>query len=221
MTAIVGNFFNGITWMQLIAKAIVIFCCIPIHECAHAWVALKLGDHTAERYGRVTLNPFAHLDPWGTIMILAFGVGYAKPVPVTSYNFRKPKLDMAWVAVAGPLSNLVMAICFLLIGKINYLVDGTGGTYANISMTVMSFMRFAAYININLAVFNLIPIPPLDGSRVLMALVPDGVYYRLERLERYSVYLILGLILILNLLGITPVAALSGRLFNALDVVFG
>lgn len=221
MTAIIGNYFNGITWTELIAKVIIIFCCFPIHECAHAWAALKLGDHTAERSGRVTLNPFAHLDPWGTIMILAFGVGYAKPVPVNSYNFRNPKRDMAWVAMAGPISNLMMAICFLLIGKVIYLVGGTGGEYANIPMMVMYCMRFAAYININLAVFNLIPIPPLDGSRVMMALAPDSVYYKIERLERYSAYLVLGLILVLNLLRISPVAAISGRLFRVLDVVFG
>lgn len=109
---------------QLLAKAIIIFCCFPVHECAHAWMTEKLGDPTGAREGRVTLNPIRHLDLWGTIMLIAFGVGYAKPVPVNTYNFQKPRKDHAIVSLAGPMSNLIMATAFLLIGHLIHLTAG-------------------------------------------------------------------------------------------------
>ena len=215
-----GTFSSNAIMTQLIAKAIVIFCCFPVHECAHAWMAARLGDHTAERAGRITLNPFKHLDLWGTIMLVAFGVGYAKSVPVNTHNFRNSKKDYAIVSLAGPMSNLIMAVLFLLLDHIVYAVAGTIFGYGAGLAFISYCLSYAAYINFGLTVLNLIPIPPLDGYHVLMAFVPNRFYYRVEQLERYSVYALLGLFLVFSFFGTSPVAAAAQGLFNSVDYVY-
>ena len=181
--------------VSVFALAFVIFCTMPVHEYAHALVASKLGDNTPRLSGRLTLNPMAHIDWIGALMIILVGFGYAKPVPINPRNFKNPKKGMALTAVAGPIANILMAVVFLLFENIFSLFGPSV-----IVKAFILFFRFAATINVGLAVFNLIPIPPLDGSRVLYVFLPYkwmNVYYTLER---YGMFVLLGLMM----LGVLP-----------------
>ena len=205
---------------QLIAKAIIIFCCFPIHECAHAWMAAKLGDPTGEREGRITFNPFKHLDLWGTIMLLAFGLGYAKPVSVSTYYFRKPKRDYAIVSLAGPMANLIMAVSLLFVGHVIVALAGDSTGNGTFIVYLILCLKYAAYINFGLTVFNLIPLPPMDGYHAIMMFVPYRFYYRISKLERYSVYIILGLLFIFTLFGVSPITIATQGLYNAVNDLY-
>ena len=200
--------------LQLVSRIIVILICFPIHESAHAWAAWKLGDPTGKERGRISLNPFRHLDLWGTITIFLFGFGYAKPVPVDIRNFQNRKLDFALTALAGPVSNLIMAIIFILVLKVLSL-KGIG------SYALLLCLTYAAYINISLAIFNLIPIPPLDGSRIVTAILPDRAYYSLLKYERYSMAVIWAILLLCSRMGVSPIASVSRSVFNFLYGLFG
>lgn len=194
------------------ARLFVVFCTLPVHEYAHAFVADKLGDKTARLSGRFTLNPMAHIDILGAIMILFVGFGYAKPVPVNPRNFKNPKKGMALTALAGPFSNILMAVVFMFLSNVLSLFGSSLFVQA-----FYVFFSFAASINIGLAVFNLIPIPPLDGSRVLELLIPDKYYYKFAQYERYIVIVIFGLI-IFGVLD-APLAFLQNHLYSALNYV--
>lgn len=195
-----------------LARLFVVFCTLPVHEYAHAFVADKLGDKTARLSGRLTLNPLAHIDILGAIMILFVGFGYAKPVPVNPRNFKNSKKGMALTALAGPFSNILMAVVFMFLSNILSLFGSSLFVQA-----FYVFFSFAASINIGLAVFNLIPIPPLDGSRVLELLIPDKYYYKFAQYERYIVIVIFGLI-IFGVLD-APLAFLQNHLYSALNYV--
>ncbi len=195
-----------------LARLFVVFCTLPVHEYAHALVADKLGDKTARLSGRLTLNPMAHIDILGAIMILFVGFGYAKPVPVNPRNFKNPKNGMALTALAGPFSNILMAVVFMFLSNVLSLFGNSLFVQA-----FYVFFSFAASINIGLAVFNLIPIPPLDGSRVLELLIPDKYYYKFAQYERYIVIVIFGLI-IFGVLD-APLAFLQNHLYSALNYV--
>ena len=195
-----------------LARLFVVFCTLPVHEYAHAFVADKLGDKTARLSGRLTLNPMAHIDILGAIMILFVGFGYAKPVPVNPRNFKNPKKGMALTALAGPFSNILMAVVFMFLSNVLSLFGSSLFVQA-----FYVFFSFAASINIGLAVFNLIPIPPLDGSRVLELLIPDKYYYKFAQYERYIVIVIFGLI-IFGVLD-APLAFLQNHLYSALNYV--
>lgn len=177
--------------IKLFSRLFVVFCTMPIHEYAHALIATKLGDQTPRLAGRLTLNPMAHISPMGAIMIFLFGFGYAKPVSVNPRNFKDSKKGMALTAIAGPISNLIMGFIFIVLAVV----------YANLSHAetilynaIFSFLLFAGTINVNLAVFNLLPIPPLDGSRILQLLIPAKYYYKFLEYERYIVIIVFILI---------------------------
>lgn len=194
--------------LTLVSYAVVLFIMLPVHEWAHAFAAHKLGDNTAKWNGRMTLNPLKHLDVFGAIMILTVGIGYAKPVPVNPYNFRKPKRDMALTALAGPVSNLLMAALSVAIFRVVILLTGSvitpAGIYLGNNLAQAAYMvliNVFAGVNIGLAVFNLLPIPPLDGSRILGLILPDHILYKMER---YSQYITIGIFALL-LLGVLDV----------------
>ena len=177
-----GDIFDII--IGFCASAFFIFCVMPIHEYAHALIACKLGDETARLSGRLTLNPIAHLNPIGALMILLVGFGYAQPVPVNIRNvkMKNKKLAMGIIALAGPLSNIIMAFLSMLIMFILATVFPDPDT---IPAAFIIFFQFTALININLAVFNLLPVPPLDGSRILFAVLPTKYYFAVMKYERY------------------------------------
>jgi Zn-dependent protease len=192
-----------LTLVQKIAVWIVpVLLAITVHEVAHGWVASKLGDKTAFMLGRLTLNPLKHVDPMGTILIpgmllllqAGFIFGYAKPVPVTWQNLRNPKRDMALVAVAGPAANLLMAIGWALLMRVGLLLGDQG--LALIYMGVAGIS-----INTILMVLNLLPLPPLDGGRVLTGLLPGPWAYRLSRIEPYGFFILIAL-LVTGMLGL-------------------
>lgn len=177
---------------------------ITVHEVAHGWVAERFGDPTARRLGRLTLNPIKHIDPLGTVvlpltllLLTGFVFGWAKPVPVTYQNLHNPKRDMAYVALAGPGANLIMALFWALVARLAVTLPSIPS-----GMSVGFAYMGVAGININivLMVLNLLPIPPLDGSRVLMALLPNRASYGLMRMEPYG-FMILVLLLVTGILG--------------------
>ncbi len=195
--------------------AFVVFCATPLHEFAHALIAVKLGDDTPRLRGRLTINPMAHIDMRGALMIFLFGFGYAKPVEVRMRRFKKPKRDMALVALAGPVCNILQSLVLLFIYNALYYF---GSANENILMTYMGmFFFYAAVINVNLAVFNLLPIPPLDGSRLATALLPSKYYYKIMQYERY---IMIGLFVLL-FTGIlsTPLSFISSAVIALLDAV--
>lgn len=211
-----GNVFDII--VGLCVSAFVVFCIIPIHEYAHAKVAYKLGDETARLSGRLTLSPLAHINWLGALMILLVGFGYAEPVPVNIHNVRmkNKKLAMALIALAGPVSNLAVAFLSIFAMYLVALLAPEG----ILQSSFVFFFRYTALININLAVFNLIPVPPLDGSRILFAVLPTKYYFGVMKYERYITIAIL-LLLVTGALS-KPLSALSGVIYGAFSsVIYG
>lgn len=219
--------------MQRIAVWVIpVLFAITVHETAHGWMALRLGDPTAKMLGRLTLNPIRHIDPIGTIlvpgvmlMLGGFLFGWAKPVPITWENLRNPKRDMAWVAAAGPLSNLVMALFWALFARLGLTIGNASG---DLAMYMMYTGVAGIFINTILMLLNLLPLPPLDGSRVVSALLPGPLAYRYGRLEPYGLpililLLVTGLLgkilwplVIMGLLGFAAVAGFSDEAFQYL-----
>ena len=194
-----GNLFDP---NRLVTLAILFLTSMPLHEWAHAWAAYQLGDDTAARRGRLTINPLAHLDPIGTLSLAVFGFGWGKPVPVSPYRLRGDmRRSHALVSVAGPLSNLVLAMAAAVPFRLGWLSLYGGASTISWQGILMQFIS----INLALMIFNLIPIPPLDGSRILTWLLPRTWAIKLERLEQFGgPGLMLGLYLLsrLGILGL-------------------
>lgn len=190
---------NELTSLQrLVIWVLPVLFAITVHEVAHGWMAKRLGDPTAQRLGRLTLNPIKHIDPVGTILVpgvllLLGGIvfGWAKPVPVTWENLRHPKRDMAVVAVAGPGANLLMAILWAALYKLSASLPETLA-WASVPLQYMGFA--GVMINIVLMVLNLLPVPPLDGGRVAVGLLPGPWAYQLSRVEPYGFFILLALL---------------------------
>ncbi len=190
---------DNLTTLQLVAVSLLpVLFAITLHEVAHGWMALRLGDPTAKMLGRLTLNPLRHIDPVGTVALplffivtLGFAIGYAKPVPITAANLRNPRRDMAWVALAGPMSNLIMAIIWLVIGSVGYMILNSGWEGARF---LIYSGAIGGFINILLMVLNLLPIPPLDGSRIVSSFLPGPMAWRYNKLEPYGLFVVMALI---------------------------
>ena len=193
--------------MQILAILFVIFCVLPIHEWAHGFAAYKLGDSTAKNNGRLTLNPLASFDPMGGLFILLFGFGWAKPVPVNPFYLKNRKWGMAVVALAGPLSNF---LCALVGGILFYLVNVV---FAVQLQALNTFLAYYILINISLAAFNLLPIPPLDGSKIFGAFLPDRWLYQLQRYQNILV-MVMFLLLFSGILSL-PLSWLQNALYEA------
>ncbi len=198
-----GPYRMELNLIQLVAVyALPVILAITLHEAAHGYVAMRLGDLTAYAAGRVTLNPLRHIDPIGTVALplalLAIGklvggggvlFGWAKPVPVNFANLRQPKRDMLWVAIAGPGSNLVMALVWAAILKVSFAFPE-----AHFALPLALMSAAGIYINVIFMVLNLLPLPPLDGGRILVSLLPHRLAYRLARLERWGFLILLALL---------------------------
>lgn len=195
----------------IISSLIVVFLTLPVHEFAHGFVATKLGDPTPKWQGRLTLNPLMHIDWLGALCILVFGFGWAKPVSVDMRNFKRPKTDMALVAAAGPVANLLLALISLIIANLIALVN----TSFQIIFYIELICYFVAQINVYLAVFNLIPVPPLDGSRILSVFLPKRTYYKIMQYERYIVIAVF--VLIYTGVLSRPLSAISSAVMSLLS----
>lgn len=192
---------NIVHTLQFISVAVLpLIFAITVHEAAHGWVASKLGDPTAKQLGRLTLNPLPHIDPVGTVILpiamlvlSGFIFGWAKPVPVNIRNFREPRKDMAMVALAGPISNLMMALFWGLMWKLAVILPGSMHWFA---VPLLLMGKIGIQFNFILLVLNLLPLPPLDGSRVLSWLLPTQLALKLDKIEPYGAFILIGLLLL-------------------------
>lgn len=209
-----GSVLRSLDWSyltDLLIQLIPALLCIMIHEICHGAAAYALGDRTAATQGRLSLNPLHHVDWFGLLMLAVFHFGWAKPVSVDMRNFKHPKRDMAITALAGPASNFLLAALALFLYGLLWrdLYAGSAGRF------VIRLLQYMAILSISLGLFNLIPIPPLDGSKVLFSFLPDRAYVRLMVLERYGMFLLLALVLILNrAFDVSPVARAAEAVYN-------
>ncbi len=188
--------------VSLLLSLPIVFLALSVHETAHGYVASRLGDPTARNLGRLTLNPIKHIDPIGFLCMVLFGFGWAKPVPINTRYFKKPKRDMALTGLAGPVSNLMLAFVFAVCLRLTWQFGSamvSTHLAANIWQWTLIFFEIGVQMNVTLAVFNLIPVPPLDGSRIFLVLLPSETYFKIMKYERY-IYIVLMLALVFGLL---------------------
>ncbi len=202
--------------ITIFSYLIVLLISFPIHESAHALMAKWLGDPTASLQGRISINPLRHLDPMGTILILLFGFGWAKPVQVQPHKARKVPMRafMALTAAAGPISNVIIALVFMIIGKILLV---TVPISADTTLLLYFATNMIVNINLSLAVFNLIPVPPLDGSRILLSFLPNKLYFGIMRYEQQimiAMFILVGTGILTR-----PLSMLSTLIYSGLDLI--
>ncbi len=223
---------------EILLSLPIVLLALSFHEMSHGYAAYLLGDNTARNLGRLTLNPAKHLDLFGTLCMVFFHVGWAKPVPINTRNFKNPRRDMALTAIAGPVSNLLLSFVFLLLFRVTVLLFdlfweeelykmmlSIGGYSVDISKAVMVFALLAyvfyigASVNISFAIFNLIPLPPLDGSRFFYIFLPVKLYFGIMKYERY----IMIALLILVYLGVltTPISWICSHLIDGAFFITG
>lgn len=215
-----GNIREAIISLLLMIPVILIS--LSTHEAAHGYIAYKMGDPTAYNLGRVTLNPLKHIDPMGSLCMLIFGYGWAKPVPINARYFRKPKYGMAFTAIAGPVSNILIGI----IGAIFYSVTLfllsvfaadilANEMLTNVLTVLLNFFYYLGFMNFVLAVFNLIPIPPFDGSRFFSLFLPEKIYFSMMKYERYiMIGILLFMIVCSRLFNFSPFGWVADKLFD-------
>ena len=221
---------QGSDWKEILITLLltfpVILFALSFHEAAHGFVAWKCGDNTAYHMGRLTLNPLKHLDPTGTLFMLIFGYGWAKPVPVNTRNFRNHKRGMALTAIAGPAANLILGVIgALLAGFCNawsaYLYYSSASQFLyNVSFYSTTLFSLTALYNFLLMAFNMIPIPPFDGSRVALVFLPAHAYFKIMQYERQIMIGILIAMLVLSRLGVSPFGWIANTLTNLIAKPF-
>lgn len=212
--AVISEFaeiFKQMDWAVLrdmLLRVVPVLLCLTVHEVCHGLVALRLGDTTARDQGRLSLNPIKHVDIMGALMMVFFHFGWAKPVPVNMWRFKNPKIGMAITALAGPVSNVLLAMAaFFVYGFFFELL-----AVSEAGWVVLGLIAALASLSLSLGIFNLIPVPPLDGSKVLFALIPNETYYKLMRYERYGMIALLVLV---------ATGVLSSPLSKAVTWVYG
>jgi len=204
--------------LLLIAPPILI--ALTVHEFAHAYAAYRYGDDTAKQLGRLSLNPLRHLDPLGTVMIFLVHFGWAKPVPVNPARLKNPKKDMLWISAAGPLSNMGLALISGLVFRLLIAITGNGNPLTGIMELLLYSVLMSLQINLALAIFNILPIAPLDGSKILSGLLPSGQEHIIHFLEHYGPFILIGLIIFGRVTGVSvlgkiiwPFAAFFTKIF--------
>ena len=215
-----SNIWNNLDWSVLadiLLRVVPALLCITLHELSHGFTAYLLGDTTARDAGRLTLNPIRHIDPTGLLMMVVFRMGWAKPVPVNMYRFRNPKQGMAITALAGPASNLLISIVFLFLYGACYMPLYVDMRLGDLGRTLLDLFEITAYISLGMGLFNLLPVPPLDGSKVLFSVLPQSAYTTLMRYERYGMIALLALVWS-GVLG-SPLSTAVSWLFNKLFAV--
>lgn len=205
------------TILDYLIKALVLFTAVPVHECAHAWVAEKMGDDTGRKQGRITLNPFAHLTLWGSLMMILVGFGWGKPVMVDSRNFKNPKKGMVLTSLAGPASNFIMAFLSMIVYKVlAFLSFAKDSSTLDMMATVFVYITL---INISLAVFNFLPIPPLDGSKIFNAILPEKWYFTIMKYENF-IFIALIILVYSGLLD-APLSFLQNKVIDVMLFLTG
>lgn len=198
-----------------------ILIALTFHEFAHAYVAYRLGDPTAKYMGRLTLNPMAHLDPMGTIMIFLIHFGWAKPVPVDPRQLRNPKRDMMWISAAGPLMNVALALVSGILIRI-FIASGLANTSAGSPQAIVfQMLYFSLYINLALAFFNLLPIPPLDGSKIFAGLLPNRYAPTMHLIETRGPMILFGIIMFGWITGFHVLGVVIGPFIRFFSALFG